>query len=98
MVPCAAIPGMEHLSDEDSEPDQDMDHKIKTILQKLRADQAAWPFLKPVDSEEVPEYYDFIKYPMDLKTMTDRYKQKYYVHVRMLVFYVNDKNHFNFKI
>jgi hypothetical protein len=25
---------------------------------------AAWPFLKPVDKAEVPDYYDHIKYPM----------------------------------
>lgn len=31
---------------------------------QVRNHNAAWPFLKPVDKLEVPDYYDHIKYPM----------------------------------
>jgi len=31
-----------------------------------------------VPAAEVPDYYDHIKYPMDLKTMGDRLKKGYY--------------------
>uniref|UniRef100_A0A914SFX8 N-acetyltransferase domain-containing protein n=1 Tax=Parascaris equorum TaxID=6256 RepID=A0A914SFX8_PAREQ len=52
----------------------------RNVLNKLKADKSAWPFLKPVDPEEVKEYYDYITYPIDLKTITERFKHKYYVH------------------
>ncbi|KAF9804318.1 hypothetical protein SFRURICE_011933 [Spodoptera frugiperda] len=46
---------------------------------------SAWPFLKPVDKAEVPDYYDHIKYPMDLRTMVDRLKARYYVSKRLFI-------------
>ncbi|GBP43053.1 hypothetical protein EVAR_96313_1 [Eumeta japonica] len=45
----------------------------------------AWPFLKPVDKTEVPDYYDHIKYPMDLRTMGERLKARYYSARRLFV-------------
>jgi histone acetyltransferase len=30
----------------------------------VKSHAAAWPFLKPVDKNDVPDYYDHIKYPM----------------------------------
>uniref|UniRef100_A0A914UX03 Bromo domain-containing protein n=1 Tax=Plectus sambesii TaxID=2011161 RepID=A0A914UX03_9BILA len=53
---------------------------LKAVLTKLKAHESAWPFAKPVDAAEVPEYYGHIKFPIDLKTMGDRLKQRYYVH------------------
>ena len=32
-----------------------------------------------------PDYYDHIKYPMDLRTMVDRLKNGYYVHQRLFI-------------
>ncbi|KAJ2548921.1 histone acetyltransferase, partial [Coemansia sp. RSA 1933] len=32
--------------------------------------QSAWPFQKPVNPQEVPDYYVVIKEPMDLKTFS----------------------------
>ena len=29
----------------------------------------SYPFLKPVDPKEVPDYYDIVKKPMDMTTM-----------------------------
>ncbi|CAI4735573.1 BDN_1c_G0031670.mRNA.1.CDS.1 [Saccharomyces cerevisiae] len=45
------------------------DAAIQNILTELQNHAAAWPFLQPVNKEEVPDYYDFIKEPMDLSTM-----------------------------
>lgn len=42
---------------------------IQNILVELQNHAAAWPFLRPVNKEEVPDYYEFIKEPMDLSTM-----------------------------
>lgn len=62
-------------------PHEDLERKIQSILHKLRVDKSSWPFLKPVNAEEVPEYYGYIKFPIDLKTMNKRCRAKYYVHV-----------------
>ncbi|XP_072179087.1 histone acetyltransferase KAT2A-like [Diadema setosum] len=51
---------------------------FKTILTAVKNHNSAWPFLKPVEKSEAPDYYEHIKYPMDLKTMTERFKSKYY--------------------
>lgn len=42
---------------------------MQNILTELQNHAAAWPFLQPVNKEEVPDYYEFIKEPMDLSTM-----------------------------
>ena len=42
---------------------------MQNLLTELQNHAAAWPFLQPVNREEVPDYYDFIKEPMDLSTM-----------------------------
>ena len=47
--------------------------------------QSAWPFHNPVDRKAVPDYYDHIKFPMDLKTMTERFKANYYVNKRLFI-------------
>lgn len=31
---------------------------------QIKNHSMAWPFQKPVDRKEVPDYYDHIKYPM----------------------------------
>ncbi|XP_046397212.1 histone acetyltransferase KAT2A isoform X1 [Ischnura elegans] len=51
---------------------------LKSILNQVKNHSAAWPFLKPVDKNDVPDYYDHIKYPMDLKTMGERLRARYY--------------------
>lgn len=37
---------------------------LRTVLNQLKGHASAWPFLKPVDRAEVPDYYDHIKFPM----------------------------------
>ncbi|ODV87320.1 hypothetical protein CANARDRAFT_194874 [[Candida] arabinofermentans NRRL YB-2248] len=40
-----------------------------TILTDMQNHPSNWPFLQPVNREEVPDYYEVIKEPMDLSTM-----------------------------
>lgn len=37
---------------------------LKSVLNTVKNNSTAWPFLKPVDKNDVPDYYDHIKYPM----------------------------------
>jgi len=70
----------------DDRIDPDVLHNsIKTILTSCRNHQSAWPFHNPVDRKAVPDYYDHIKFPMDLKTMTERFKANYYVNKRLFI-------------
>jgi histone acetyltransferase len=58
---------------------------LKTILNATKSNQYAWPFQTPVDRKIVNDYYDHIKYPMDLKTMTERLKSNYYCNKRLYI-------------
>ncbi|XP_063366172.1 histone acetyltransferase KAT2A [Cydia amplana] len=58
---------------------------LRTVLHAVKNHAAAWPFLKPVDKAEVPDYYDHIKYPMDLRSMGERLKARYYVSKRLFI-------------
>ncbi|XP_071803239.1 histone acetyltransferase KAT2A-like [Asterias amurensis] len=58
---------------------------FKTVLTATKNHTSAWPFLKPVEALEAPDYYDHIKYPMDLKTMTERLKNKYYCSKKLFI-------------
>ena len=49
----------------------------------MRGHASSWPFLKPVDRAEVPDYYDHIKFPMG--TMGDRLKNRYYIHRKLFM-------------
>ena len=37
---------------------------LNSVLNSVKNHISAWPFLEPVDKDEVPDYYDHIKYPM----------------------------------
>ena len=58
---------------------------FKTILNSTKNHQSAWPFLHPVDRKAVADYYDHIKYPMDLRTMSERLKSNYYCNRRLFI-------------
>ncbi|GIX97254.1 nucleosome-remodeling factor subunit NURF301 [Caerostris darwini] len=45
---------------------------IKRLLKALMTHKHAWPFMKPVDPVEAPDYYKVIKEPMDLRTIEQR--------------------------
>lgn len=48
------------------------------LLNEMQNHQSAWPFQKPVNAEEVPDYYNVITEPMDLETMEKRLEEDAY--------------------
>ncbi|XP_047136473.1 histone acetyltransferase KAT2A isoform X2 [Hydra vulgaris] len=58
---------------------------LLNVLNAVKNHASAWPFLKPVPRNEVPDYYDIIKYPMDLQTMEERLEKKYYTLKKLFV-------------
>eukprot|EP00794_Sanderia_malayensis_P003817 gene3817-4348_t len=65
-------------SDTDDHTTMKLSQCVKEVLHAVKNHASAWPFLKPVEKNDVPDYYDIIKYPMDLKTITDRFRNDYY--------------------
>lgn len=58
---------------------------FSAVLAAVKQHTNAWPFAKPVNALDVPDYYDVIKYPMDLRTMGERLKKDYYVTRRLFM-------------
>ncbi|KAK7378412.1 hypothetical protein VNO80_03852 [Phaseolus coccineus] len=59
---------------------------MRSLLKSMHDHADAWPFKEPVDARDVPDYYDIIKDPMDLKTMSKRVESElYYVTFEMFV-------------
>ncbi|XP_077555533.1 gcn5 acetyltransferase [Haemaphysalis longicornis] len=92
-IPLESIPGLReagwkpdkrYVKQEQMDPDQAY-QAMKSVLIQVKNHSSAWPFLKPVEKSEAPDYYDHIKYPMDLKTMAERLKNHYYVHKRLFI-------------
>ncbi|KAI6221843.1 hypothetical protein M3Y99_01530900 [Aphelenchoides fujianensis] len=83
VLPREQIPGLGPFMDDCHPGAPTADHlpAIRSILHKLKVSPHAWPFLEPVKAEDVPDYHDFILYPMDLRTIGERVKDGYYVHV-----------------
>ncbi|XP_054270725.1 histone acetyltransferase KAT2A [Macrosteles quadrilineatus] len=98
VIPIESIPGIREtgwkpsarntrvskFSEESADPDTLM-KSFKIVLNSIKNHPMAWPFQKPVDRKEVTDYYDHIKYPMDLKTMSDRLKAGYYTTRRLFI-------------
>ncbi|XP_023164383.1 histone acetyltransferase KAT2A [Drosophila hydei] len=90
-IPVESIPGLREIGwkpqmrpvrasrplEESTDPEK-LATQFASVLQSVRQHTTAWPFLRPVTAAEVPDYYDHIKYPMDLKTMGERLKKGYY--------------------
>uniref|UniRef100_A0A0B7AGV5 histone acetyltransferase n=1 Tax=Arion vulgaris TaxID=1028688 RepID=A0A0B7AGV5_9EUPU len=92
-LPFESIPGLVESGwkppvKKEKEPQVDTDqlfNSLRTILQQVKSHASSWPFLKPVDKSEAPDYYDHIKFPMDLRTMTERLKARYYIHKHLFI-------------
>ncbi|XP_024155300.1 histone acetyltransferase KAT2B [Oryzias melastigma] len=83
-IPIESIPGIRETGwkpagkgKELKDPDQ-LYSTLKSILQHVKSHQNAWPFMEPVKKTEAPGYYQVIRFPMDLKTMSERLKSRYY--------------------
>lgn len=62
---------------------------ISYLISDLQISPYAWPFLKPVDPVEVPDYYKQISNPMDLSTMMSKLKNNEYKYMENFVRDVN---------
>ncbi|XP_058086764.1 histone acetyltransferase GCN5 isoform X2 [Magnolia sinica] len=59
---------------------------MRSLLKTMSEHPDSWPFKEPVDARDVPDYYDIIKDPMDLRTMSKRLESEmYYVTFEMFV-------------
>ncbi|XP_057781043.1 histone acetyltransferase GCN5 [Salvia miltiorrhiza] len=59
---------------------------MRSLIKAMHDHPDAWPFKEPVDARDVPDYYNIIKDPMDLKTMSKRVEsEQYYVTFEMFV-------------
>ncbi|KAF4799309.1 Histone acetyltransferase KAT2A [Turdus rufiventris] len=92
-IPIESIPGIRETGwkpsgkergKEAKDPDQ-LYSTLKTILQQVKSHQSAWPFMEPVKRTEAPGYYEVIRFPMDLKTMSERLKNRYYVSKKLFM-------------
>lgn len=88
-IPIESIPGLRDIgwrpvpralrqsrSMEENEDFDKLAMHFSSVLNAVRQHQSSWPFLQPVSAAEVPDYYEHIKYPMDLRSMTERMKNK----------------------
>ncbi len=50
--------------DDGGETNAGLQMVYKSILNQVRNHTSAWPFMKPVDRNEVPDYYEHIQFPM----------------------------------
>ncbi|KAJ6829488.1 histone acetyltransferase GCN5 [Iris pallida] len=65
---------------------QQLNAFMRGLLKMMNDHPDAWPFREPVDARDVPDYYDIIKDPMDLRTMSRRLESElYYVTFEMFV-------------
>jgi len=52
--------------------------EMTKLAKALQTHKMAWPFLEPVDPNEVPDYYAVIKEPMDLATVSKKVTARQY--------------------
>nr|XP_020759569.1 histone acetyltransferase KAT2B isoform X6 [Odocoileus virginianus texanus] len=92
-IPIESIPGIRETgwkpsgrekSREARDPEQ-LYSTLRSILQQVKSHQSAWPFMEPVKRTEAPGYYEVIRFPMDLKTMSERLKNRYYVSKKLFM-------------
>jgi len=72
---------LEELQSETEDPELEPkahQEALYNVLLAVKRHKSAWPFLQPVETSEVPDYYDIIKHPMDLQTMEDRLNKNCY--------------------
>ncbi|KAI1360848.1 histone acetyltransferase GCN5-like protein [Xylaria arbuscula] len=60
-------------------------NELQRFLSQIQFHKQAWPFLHPVNRDEVADYYNVITSPMDLSTMEEKLKQDQYTTPKDLV-------------
>jgi len=59
--------------------------QCQNIIEMLRRHKSAWPFLEAVSKDDVPDYYEVIKDPIDIKTIEKRLQANYYLDKEVFV-------------
>ncbi|EAX89975.1 acetyltransferase, GNAT family protein [Trichomonas vaginalis G3] len=52
-----------------STPTIDVTDQMRIVVDKVKHHSRSWPFRKPVSKNEAPNYFEIIKFPMDLSTL-----------------------------
>jgi transcription initiation factor TFIID subunit 1 len=73
----------------DTNPEVPFSAALERILMKLRTLPESSAFQKPVSVKTVPDYYSFIRFPMDLQTIKENLRQHYYRSREMFLEHVN---------
>ncbi|KAK3898890.1 histone acetyltransferase gcn5 [Staphylotrichum tortipilum] len=60
-------------------------NELRRFLYQIQNHKQAWPFLNPVNKDEVPDYYNVITSPMDLSTVEERLEHDSYAAPKDLV-------------
>ncbi|CAO3570050.1 unnamed protein product [Mortierella alpina] len=55
---------------------------LRTVVDELFKERKFKPFFRPVEHEEFPDYYDIVKKPMDLTTISDKINDFMYLDVK----------------
>uniref|UniRef100_A0A8C6NNI3 Histone acetyltransferase n=1 Tax=Nothobranchius furzeri TaxID=105023 RepID=A0A8C6NNI3_NOTFU len=84
-IPMESIPGIRETGWKPSNKDKGWNTAEDLILTPAQTHPDAWPFMEPVKKSEAPDYYEIIRFPIDLKTMTERLKNRYYVTKKLFI-------------
>ncbi|KAL4809861.1 hypothetical protein BDV18DRAFT_156241 [Aspergillus unguis] len=60
-------------------------NELRRFLNQIQNHKQAWPFLQPVNKDEVPDYYNVITSPMDLSTIEEKLERDDYAKPKELV-------------
>lgn len=60
-------------------------NELRRFLNHIQNHKQAWPFMYPVNKDEVPDYYNVIESPMDLSTIEERLEHDKYATPKDLV-------------
>ena len=52
--------------------------ELRKLLKQLQGHKSSWPFREPVKEKEVPDYYQIIKDPMDLRLIETKIQERRY--------------------
>jgi len=63
---------------------ENLNRFMRALVNLVQNHIDVWPFLEPVNAEEVPDYYDVVKDPICMETIKDRVENgEYYVTLEM---------------
>uniref|UniRef100_A0A673ZI62 Histone acetyltransferase n=1 Tax=Salmo trutta TaxID=8032 RepID=A0A673ZI62_SALTR len=84
-IPVESIPGIRESGWKPSAKEKTESHNNCVVVFLSQTHPDAWPFMEPVKKTEAPDYYEIIRFPIDLKTMTERLKNRYYVTKKLFI-------------